>query len=194
MVKSPRPGSQLIVTMSVIGIDYVLSLLLFEHLLQQSSGQNDVPDRATVPMPALIVKAAGASYPGPAANEYLCLNAARKAGISTPDFALSNDGQLLVLDRFDLLEQEDGRMELLRFEDMAMLPSFRVRDTLSDRKYQGSYQAVVELLKQHQLPREDPRRFFEQVAVSVMVHHGDSHLKNFGLLYRSATDAWLAPM
>lgn len=73
-------------------------------------------------------------------------------------------------------------------------PALRVRDTLSDRKYQGSYQAVVELLKQHQLPREDPRRFFEQVAVSVMVHHGDSHLKNFGLLYRSATDAWLAPM
>jgi serine/threonine-protein kinase HipA len=62
------------------------------------------------------------------------------------------------------------------------------------RKYQGSYQAVVELLKQLQLPGENLRRFFEQVAFSVMVRNGDAHLKNFGLLYRSATDAWLAPM
>lgn len=153
-----------------------------------------VPDRATVPIPSLIVKAAGASYPGLTANEYLCLSAAKKSGIETPDFELSNDGQLLVLDRFDLIEQEDGRIERLGFEDIAALAGLRVRDTLSDRKYQGSYQAVVELLKQLQLPRENLRRFFEQVAFSVMVRNGDAHLKNFALLFRSATDAWLAPM
>jgi serine/threonine-protein kinase HipA len=99
-----------------------------------------------------------------------------------------------VLDRFDLIELDDGRIERLGFEDIAALAGLRVRDTLSDRKYQGSYQAVVELLKQLQLPRENLRRFFEQVAFSVMVRNGDAHLKNFGLLYRSATDAWLAPM
>jgi serine/threonine-protein kinase HipA len=27
-----------------------------------------------------------------------------------------------------------------------------------------------------------------------MVRNGDAHLKNFGVLYRSATDVWLAPM
>ncbi|MBK8637066.1 MAG: type II toxin-antitoxin system HipA family toxin [Chromatiaceae bacterium] len=153
-----------------------------------------VPDRATVPMPSLIVKAAGPSYPELAANEYLCLSAARKAGIATPGFALSNDGQLLVLDRFDLIDRNDGSIERLGFEDIAALAGLRVRDTLSDRKYQGSYQAIAELLKQLQLPRENLRRFFEQVAFSVMVRNGDAHLKNFGLLYRSASDAWLAPM
>lgn len=153
-----------------------------------------VPERATVPIPSLIVKAAGPSYPGLAANEYLCLSAAKKAGIATPHFALSNDGQLLVLDRFDLVEREDGSIERLGFEDIAALAGLRVRDTLSDRKYQGSYQAIVELLKQLQLPNEDLRRFFEQVAFSVMVRNGDAHLKNFGLLYRSPNDAWLAPM
>ncbi len=42
MVKSPRPGSQLIVTMLVIGIDYVSWPPWFEYLLQQSGRQFEV--------------------------------------------------------------------------------------------------------------------------------------------------------
>jgi serine/threonine-protein kinase HipA len=153
-----------------------------------------VPDRPTVPIPSLIVKAASAAYPGLAANEFMCLTAARLAGIDTPTFALSDDGQMLVLDRFDLLVHENGRIERLGFEDIAALAGLRVRDVLSDRKYQGSYQRIAELMRQLQLPSYNLHRFFEQVAFSVMVRNGDAHLKNFGLLYRSAQDIWLAPM
>ena len=153
-----------------------------------------VPDRPTVPIPSLIVKAASAAYPGLAANEFLCLTAAKEAGIDTPIFALSDDGQMLVLDRFDLIVHEDGRTERLGFEDIAALAGLRVRDILSDRKYQGSYQRIAELMRQLQLPSDNLHRFFEQVAFSVMVRNGDAHLKNFGLLYRSAQDMWLAPM
>ena len=74
------------------------------------------------------------------------------------------------------------------------LPRQRVRDTLSDRKYHGSYERIAGLLKQLQLPQSNLDRFFEQVAFSVMVRNGDAHLKNFGLLYRSPGDIWLAPM
>ncbi len=153
-----------------------------------------VPDRPTVPIPSLIVKAASPAYPGLAANEFLCLSAARQAGIGVPSFALSDDGQMLVLDRFDLVVQGDGQVERLGFEDIAALAGLRVRDVLSDRKYQGSYQRVAELLRQLQLHSDNLHRFYEQVAFSVMVRNGDAHLKNFGLLYRSATEAWLAPM
>ena len=153
-----------------------------------------VPERLTVPVPSLIVKAASGAYPGLAANEYLCLKAARSAGIVTPSFELSNDGQMLLLDRFDVVEHGDGRIERLGFEDIAALAGLRVRDVLSDRKYQGSYQRIAELLQQLQLPSENLHRFFEQVAFSVMVRNGDAHLKNFGLLYRSSTDVWLAPL
>jgi len=153
-----------------------------------------VPDRPTVPIPSLIVKAASPAYPGLAANEFLCLTAARHAGIDVPSFALSDDGQMLVLDRFDLVVHDDGRVERLGFEDIAALAGLRVRDILSDRKYQGSYQRVAELLRQLQLHSENLHRFFEQVAFSVMVRNGDAHLKNFGLLYRSTADVWLAPM
>jgi len=153
-----------------------------------------VPDRPTIPIPSLIVKVASPAYPGLAANEYLCLQAARRAGITTPECALSDDGQMLVLDRFDLVKTADGRTARLGFEDIAALAGMRVRDVLADRKYQGSYQRVAELLKQLQLPRENLHRFFEQVAFTVMVRNGDAHLKNFGILYRSQREAWLAPM
>ena len=153
-----------------------------------------VPDRPTVPIPSLIVKAASPAYPGLAANEFLCLTAAHHAGIEVPPFALSDDGQMLVLDRFDLVAHADGSTERLGFEDIAALAGLRVRDVLSDRKYQGSYQRIAELLRQLQLHSDNLHRFFAQVAFTVMVRNGDAHLKNFGLLYRSATDAWLAPM
>lgn len=153
-----------------------------------------VPERPTVLIPSLIVKAASPAYPGLAANEFLCLTAAQEAGIETPTFSLSDDGQMLVLDRFDLVVHDEGRVERLGFEDIAALAGLRVRDILSDRKYQGSYQRIAELLRQLQLHSDNLHRFFEQVAFSIMVRNGDAHLKNFGLLYRSSEDVWLAPM
>ena len=155
-----------------------------------------VPDRPTVPIPSLIVKAASPAYPGLAVNEFLCLSAARSAGIDVTGFTLSDDGQMLILDRFDMVETQaqGGAVERLGFEDIAALAGLRVRDVLSDRKYQGSYQRVAELLRQLQLHSDNLHRFFQQVAFSVMVRNGDAHLKNFGVLYRNAADIWLAPM
>jgi len=149
-----------------------------------------VPDRVSVPVPTIIVKAAAPSYPGLSANEFLCLTAAGHAGIETPTFDLSDDGQLLLVDRFDIAA--DGSR--IAFEDIAALMGLRVRDIQSDRKYHGSYQRIAELMRYLQLPIENLERFFEQVAFSVMVRNGDGHLKNYGLLYTSAADCRLAPM
>jgi serine/threonine-protein kinase HipA len=149
-----------------------------------------VPDRAAIPIPTLIVKAASAAYPGLAANEFLCLSAARRAQIEVPGFDLSHDGQMLVIDRFDVLP--DGSR--LGFEDIAALMGLRVRDTQSDRKYQGSYQRAAELLQALRLPASSLQRLFDQVAFTVAVRNGDGHLKNFGVLYTDAADARLAPM
>lgn len=113
-----------------------------------------VPDRATIPIPNLIIKTAGAGYPGLAAN-----------------------GQRL------------------GFEDVAALMGLRVRDTLSERKYHGSYQRVAELLGIITGNHHDLQRFFEQLAFSIMVGNGDAHLKNFGVLYHGVADGpRLAPM
>ena len=150
-----------------------------------------VPDRATIPIPNLIVKTAGAGYPGLAANEYLCMTAAARAGIDTAQVELSDDGQLLLVERFDLDDSGQRR----GFEDVASLMGLRVRDTLSERKYHGSYQRVAELLGMITGNRHDLQRFYEQLAFSMMVGNGDAHLKNFGVLYHGvADDIRLAPM
>lgn len=149
-----------------------------------------VPDRPTIAIPTVIVKATSAAYPGLAANEFLCLKAADAAGISTPGFELSNDGQVLLVDRFDL--KPNG--ERLGFEDMASVMGLRVRDTLSDRKYHGSYERIADALKMLRLPESDLHRFFEQVALTVMVSNGDGHLKNYGVLYTGSDDVRLSPL
>jgi serine/threonine-protein kinase HipA len=148
-----------------------------------------VPDRSTWPVPNLIVKAEAGTYPGLSSNEYVCLQAAARSGIEVPHHELSQSGELLVLERFDL--GVDGQR--LGFEDIASLMGLQVRDVLSDRKYQGSYEGIAELLHLLHLDRELPR-FFEQVAFSIMVRNGDAHLKNFGVLYTYPADARLAPM
>ena len=153
-----------------------------------------VPGRVSIPIPSLIVKAGSPDYPHLAVNEYLCLSAARRAGIAVPSFALSDDGQMLIIERFDLVTHDDGHFERLGFEDVAALAGLRVRDIHSDRKYQGSYQRVAELLRQLQLHSGNIHAFFEHVAFSIMVRNGDAHLKNFGVLYRSPSEVWLAPM
>ncbi len=149
-----------------------------------------VPDRATIPVPTLIVKMAAERYPGLSANEFMCLSAARAAGITVAPFDLSEDGSLLVIERFDIAP--DGSR--LGFEDAASLMGQRVRDVLSDRKYHGSYERVASALKLINLPDAELARFFEQVAFTAMVRNGDGHLKNFGVLYTGADDVRLAPL
>ncbi|MEO5672830.1 MAG: HipA domain-containing protein [Ramlibacter sp.] len=150
-----------------------------------------VPDRATYPIPNLIVKAAGDAYPGLAANEFLCLTAARNAAIEVPAFELSDSGSLLVLERFDLLA--DGRR--LGFEDIAALMGMQVHAIHDgERKYAGSYESVAQALRAVNVPRADLERFFLQVALSIMVRNGDAHLKNFGVLYSTAEEVRLAPL
>ena len=149
-----------------------------------------VPDRATVPVPNLIVKTGSAAYPGLAANEFLCMTAAKRAGIDVPAFDLSDDGTMMILDRFDLLE--DGTR--LGFEDVAALMGLQVHDKLSDRKYHGSYELIAEVFRTINLSAADLEKFFAQVAFSAMVRNGDGHLKNFGVLYTSAADVRLSPM
>ena len=65
---------------------------------------------------------------------------------------------------------------------------------LSDRKYQSRHARIADVLKLLRLPAENLARFFEQVAFTVMVRHGDGHLKNYGVLYSNETDIRLAPM
>jgi serine/threonine-protein kinase HipA len=118
------------------------------------------------------------------------MSAAKHAGIPVPNFWLSDDGGLFVLERFDLTEAAP-----LGFEDMTVLMGKSART-----KYEGSYEGIAKAIRLYCAdadPLHELQRFFEYVALAVMVRNGDGHLKNFGLLYEhpAAVDSIrLAPL
>ena len=149
-------------------------------------------ERAAIVHSDLIVKASGVDFPNLAFNEFLCMTAAKTAGLSVPEFWLSNDAGLFVMERFDLA---DGQQ--LGFEDMAVLMD---KTSVRDAKYQSSYEMLakaVTLYSSDEKRMESLNRLFEYVTLSVMVRNGDAHLKNFGLLYENPAKrehAKLAPL
>jgi len=149
-------------------------------------------ERATFVHSDLIVKASGEDYPHLALNEFLCMSVAKRAGLPVPEFWLSDDAGLFVMERFDLA---DGKQ--LGFEDMAVLMG---KTSKRDEKYQSSYEMLAKAVTlycgdEHRL--ESLGRLFEYVLLSIMVRNGDAHLKNFGILYEhpeARTQARLAPL
>lgn len=118
-----------------------------------------------------------AEYPELAANEYFCLQAARRAGLSVPNFSLSDSGQALVIDRFDLI---DGRY--IGFEDFCVL-----NGVTSALKYKGGYEAklfkrMVSYITPERL-HGDLELAFRLFVLNCTLRNGDAHLKNFGLVY-----------
>ena len=154
--------------------------------------------KATFSAPNVIVKTQGPRYPGLSANEWMCLTAARCAGLAVPQFDLSADGELLVLDRFDLVANGQPGGTRLGFEDMAAIMQLRVRDRLSNRKYTGSYEDIATALRL--VCTDVPQalaQFYAQLVLGVLVRNGDAHLKNFAVLYDDHPGnqkVWLSPL
>lgn len=173
-------------TYTTSGISGVQPKVLVPDADEEHSSSNG---RISFRTPGLIVKSSSDEYPDLTQNEFLCMDAARIAGIQVPEFHLSEDASLFVMRRFDryLEESEDGFKEKwLGFEDMAVL-SGQTYDEYGNYKYSGSYEGVVSLIEAYceKNSLESQQRFFEYLAASCLMRNGDAHLKNFGLLYES---------
>ncbi|PXW97524.1 serine/threonine-protein kinase HipA [Sphaerotilus hippei] len=161
----------------------VLVPTLIETPAADRSGESVSPaSKASVLTRDLIVKSGLGEFPGLAINEFICMTMAARAGIEVPEFHLSDDRRLFVMQRFD--RRGDG--QLIGFEDMAVLAGRDASD-----KYKGSYEMVARLVQafcaaQHRV--ESLRRLFDIVALSCLVGNGDAHLKNFGVLYDGVSD------
>ncbi len=147
------------------------------------------PYKATAVTRELIVKSGRETFPHLAINEFLCMSIASAAGISTPDFYLSDGKRLFVMRRFDRTEH----LGPLGFEDMAVLMGLG-----TEQKYSKSYELIAKAIGVFVAPDQQTdslRRLFDIVALSCIVGNGDAHLKNFGLLYSTpgAADAVLSP-
>lgn len=187
---------------ALVGLSEILSATqpgeLFEFLVDQyfASGVSGVqpkvlaPDkddedygRKTMISSSLIVKSGMEEYEGLSQNEFLCMEAARLSGMSTPDFFLSDNRELFVMKRFDL---RDGLR--LGFEDISVLLDIKSEST-GNYKYTRSYETIAKVIDVI-CPgdRRQVEHFFEYLCLSMMVRNGDAHLKNFGLLYEHPGD------
>ena len=130
-------------------------------------------ERGTLALPSLIVKSGNAEYPNIAVNEFVCLSIAKEAGLRTPEFWNTEDRQLFIMRRFDILESG----EKLGMEDFSVLMG-----KSGDKKYEGRYET---LLRAANLYEVDVTEMFEQIALSMIIGNGDAHLKNFAILYEN---------
>ena len=149
----------------------------------------EATERGTLTSAGYIVKSWGTDYPYLAANEYFCMTAAKRAGLPTPEFFLSNNGGFFIMRRFDVTP--DGAS--IGFEDMCSLQALGTA-----QKYSSSYERVAKSIRDFvsgdrlMVARE---QLFATLVLSVMLRNGDAHLKNFGVLYASPLDAvTLAPV
>jgi serine/threonine-protein kinase HipA len=200
---SRMPGEHLKTLLTWRGTDD-----LFSHLAERyavASGISGVQPKVVMPVHtdtgkeviekvsmkdrSVIVKSSGDDYPFLAENEYLCMSIAQEARLNVPNFWLSENGKLFIVERFDI-----GADGYLGFEDMTALMNRQ-----NDEKYEGSYEMVAKAVgaftsEAHR--SESLERLFSAIALSVLLRNGDAHLKNFGLLYTdpSRKDVRLSPL
>ena len=147
-----------------------------------------VSEKSSMVTSSLIVKAAGEDYPFLAQNEFMCMEVARRAGLTVPPFWLSEDGGLFIMERFDVT----AAGQRLGLEDMAVLMGKSV-----DEKYNGSIENIAKAVDVFcgSNAVESKARLFEYLALSVALRNGDAHLKNFSLIYDTPHgDVKLSPL
>ena len=146
-------------------------------------------NKTTMKFEHFIVKSWESDYPHLALNEYFCMRACQNAGLSVPEFYISEDHKMFIMKRFDVKEDES----YLGFEDMCVLTA---RGT--EEKYEGSYEECARVIKDVISPvrrKKALREFFKAIVMNHLLQNGDGHLKNYGVLYeRDYDDSYLAPI
>lgn len=144
--------------------------------------------KASIATARYIVKGSSAALPFLALNEHLCMRAAARTGAEVADTQVSEDGQVLLVRRFDVAE--DGRR--LGFEDFCSLLGLT-----SDDKYNSNWDRVAARVREL-VPAPHLHSSNEQLARTLLLTfalgNADCHTKNLGLLYSSETDVHVAPI
>ncbi|SHL50790.1 type II toxin-antitoxin system HipA family toxin [Fibrobacter sp. UWEL] len=120
-----------------------------------------------------------------AANEYICTQLAKSAGLPTPRTELRKlgDHYFFMTERYDRLISGKN-ISRLHQEDMC-----QALGIMSDRKYQNdggpSLAGIYQLIKQKtSIPLLDTKAFIQYALFNLLIGNCDAHGKNYSLLYR----------
>ncbi len=137
-----------------------------------------------------IVKGTTSRLPGAALNEHLCMEVSRQAGFPTATTEVSDDGQALVVHRFDYAADGVTRRGM---EDLCSLLALR-----PEQKYESTWERVVGRIKDVTPQPERQNAALSHLAnlllLTYALRNADCHTKNIALLYSSRDDIELAPV
>jgi serine/threonine-protein kinase HipA len=182
---SEEAFSQLVREHAKSGVSGVLPKFLDTETQNQGGlGQHK---KATLLTHQHIIKGSSARLPFATANEHLCMQVAAKV-VETAKTKLSQDGNVLLVDRFDV--DENGRL-FRAMEDLCALLGLRPQN-----KYETTWERIAKAVRTHVDGRYHYETFQKLTAMLLMTYamrNADCHSKNLALLYTSRNDARLAP-
>ncbi len=133
-------------------------------------------DKTLLTTKEYIIKTWGSEYPELALNEYFCLKAVEKSGVTIPNILLSKNNKFLLVERFNYKKSTD---KFLGFEEILVLQGKN-----KDEKYNGSYESIAKIIYAVTTNKtESMRGFYKTIVMNYLLKNGDAHLKNFGVLY-----------
>lgn len=197
----PRPAMQLASVEPLLHGEH--SQAVFMELLMQyaASGVSGVvpkfltPEtqalfrKGTVSTERHIIKASSDKQPFVALNEHLCMQAAARTGFDVAQTRVSDDGQILIVERFDIDPRTTQRSG---FEDFCSLLGLT-----PDQKYESTWERAARLVRQH-VARDRLMQANEQLAVTLLLTHAlgnaDCHTKNLAFLYEDLASVRVAPI
>ena len=134
-----------------------------------------------------IIKGSSAKLPFVALNEHLCMQVARRV-MSTAQTQVSDDGQALVVHRFDVDENGQSHWGM---EDFCSLLGLRPA-----AKYDSTWERIAKAVRDH-VPGPQRLETFRQLAITLLLtyalRNADCHAKNLSLRFTSRADVHLSP-
>lgn len=134
-----------------------------------------------------IIKGSSAQLPFVALNEHLCMQVASRV-MPTAKTELSDDGQALVVHRFDVDESGQPHWGM---EDFCSLLGLRPA-----AKYDTTWERIAKAVRDH-VPGPQRLDTYRQLATTLLLtyalRNADCHAKNLALRYTSRADVHLTP-
>jgi serine/threonine-protein kinase HipA len=134
-----------------------------------------------------IIKGSSAQLPFVALNEHLCMQVTSRV-MATAKTEISDDGQALVVHRFDVDEHGQAYWGM---EDFCSLLGLRPA-----AKYDTTWERIAKAVRDH-VPGAQRLDSYRQLASTLLLtyalRNADCHAKNLALLYTRRSDVHLSP-
>lgn len=160
-----------------------------KFLTPATKGMPDGVHKSTLATERFIIKGTTDKLPAVALNEHFCMRVAQRAFGHAATTEVSEDGQALVVHRFDYAE--DG-VTRLGMEDLCSLLTLR-----PEQKYQSTWEKVANRIKDV-TPAANQAQALSHLGdlllLTYALRNADCHTKNIALLYSNSKDVRLAPV